>query len=275
MKKYVCALLMINSTALLGMNSRLKNVGSYLARSAEYGDYDDVKRRLDSGVDVDQEDNGGYTALDQACEKGLQKIALLLLERGADPFKGNRFISTPLHHAIYYRMVTVCDALLKNVALAKMPAYEKSSYRRLLTVLCCLSLETSVCRVPREVMLSIISFADDLCLDLVKVIFSHPSWSLKDKCNVAQSLIGKDAICKVLSGCSKPQFDEYFTDKGEIQSETAPSYVGRRVGSILMYDPEDSVTDDQRLIINIYCLLRQDTFEERLPGLIKKWFFTL
>jgi len=55
-----------------------------LFQPAASGDYAEVKRLIESGADVNAQDNEGWTALMWASEAGYIKVAKLLIEEGAD-----------------------------------------------------------------------------------------------------------------------------------------------------------------------------------------------
>ena len=53
--------------------------------------YNDVKRILSSGIDINSKDNQGTTALSIAFENGNKRMLDLLLENGADPYAKDGF----------------------------------------------------------------------------------------------------------------------------------------------------------------------------------------
>lgn len=57
-----------------------------LISAVQKGDFDKVRELIDNGVDLNEADRTGYTALMAASEKGDVEIASYLLERGADAF---------------------------------------------------------------------------------------------------------------------------------------------------------------------------------------------
>jgi ankyrin repeat protein len=71
-----------------------------LHRAAFDGDVEQVRRLLDSGVDVDVEAEPSGTALHAAIENGRVDVVRLLLGRGAEVQKSGNGRFTPLAHAI-------------------------------------------------------------------------------------------------------------------------------------------------------------------------------
>lgn len=59
---------------------------SELVSKASFGDFDEVKSLVESGLNIDaQDDSYGYTALMWACEHNFIDMARYLLSKGADP----------------------------------------------------------------------------------------------------------------------------------------------------------------------------------------------
>ena len=75
------ALMIFGSCA---MTSETRRERKALFQSAESGDYAEVKRLIEVGVDVNHQDTVGYTALMAASEMGHIDIVKLLIEEGAD-----------------------------------------------------------------------------------------------------------------------------------------------------------------------------------------------
>lgn len=59
------------------------------------GDLEQIKKLLDSGVDVNEGDEQGWTPLNWAAGKGNVEILSLLVEKGADVLKVGRDLRTP------------------------------------------------------------------------------------------------------------------------------------------------------------------------------------
>lgn len=93
----------------------------------------------------------------------------------------------------------------------------------------------------------------------------------------ARSIIGTDALCKTFSKHCLPALKKIFKKKGFSDRLTAPKYAKQLHEKLLRPLPEGSNWSEEYKEKHsaIYELLRQDTFKERLPGLIRKWFFTL
>eukprot|EP00929_Paragymnodinium_shiwhaense_P015182 TRINITY_DN123226_c0_g1_i1.p1 TRINITY_DN123226_c0_g1~~TRINITY_DN123226_c0_g1_i1.p1 ORF type:complete len:285 (+),score=79.35 TRINITY_DN123226_c0_g1_i1:69-923(+) len=87
--------------------------------AARYGDVDDVKALLSSGVDVDA--YGGSagsraTALLMACANGHQDVVQALLDAKADMSKGNESCSSPLHWSALNGHLDICKLLVERKA---------------------------------------------------------------------------------------------------------------------------------------------------------------
>jgi len=78
-----------------------------------YGTFNNVKRLLKNGIDINGRDNDLSTALHVAISYNKTDIALFLLENGADvTLQTNRGL-TPLHYAAEYDNLAVAEAILK------------------------------------------------------------------------------------------------------------------------------------------------------------------
>ncbi|KAK4770827.1 hypothetical protein SAY87_031359 [Trapa incisa] len=84
------------------------------------GDLVGIKEMLDSGVDVNFKDIDHRTALHIAACQGLTEVATLLLERGAQVDSKDRWGSTPLADAIYYKNEDLIKLLEKHGAKPPM-----------------------------------------------------------------------------------------------------------------------------------------------------------
>ncbi|WJX26860.1 hypothetical protein P8452_15733 [Trifolium repens] len=87
--------------------------GVRLMYSANEGDVDGISEVLESGVSVNFRDVDGRTALHIAACQGLTHVVELLLEKGADVDPKDRWGSTPLADAIFYKNNDVIK-LLEN-----------------------------------------------------------------------------------------------------------------------------------------------------------------
>ncbi|XVE51519.1 hypothetical protein DITRI_Ditri02bG0048600 [Diplodiscus trichospermus] len=90
--------------------------GVRLMYLANEGDLDGIHELLDSGVNVNFRDIDDRTALHVAACQGQTGVVSLLLERGADVRSKDRWGSTPLADAIYYKNHDVIKLLEKNGA---------------------------------------------------------------------------------------------------------------------------------------------------------------
>ena len=276
MKNYLLPLMLLMSLPLLAMDSGFRNTGTYLSVSAELGDFEDVKRLLDRGTEANQVDDEDMTALYVACSKGFQDIALLLLDRGADPtIMAGQCPSTPLHNAIKNRMFPVVEAIVKIRALATLPEYSKDAYNHVLTVLCCFSLDRVDRQLPIACRLKILGLDESLCKDIVAIVLSKEGVPLEQKLQAAKSIIGEEAVCKILSEHCLPHLEAFFELKGFMDRSTAPEYAKMEHERDVRPLPEGNWSEEYKEQHSaIYELLRLDTLEERLPVLIRKWFFT-
>src|SRR4051812_27789657 len=66
-----------------------------LIEAAKSGNLETVEALLNSGAEVDEADEKGWTALTFAAGQGDLTMVRLLVERGADPFKVGRDQRTP------------------------------------------------------------------------------------------------------------------------------------------------------------------------------------
>lgn len=87
--------------------------GVRLMYSANEGDVDGIREVIESGVSVNFRDVDGRTALHIAACQGLTHVVQLLLEKGADVDPKDRWGSTPLADAIFYKNKDVIK-LLEN-----------------------------------------------------------------------------------------------------------------------------------------------------------------
>ncbi|KAJ4703731.1 putative Protein kinase [Melia azedarach] len=90
--------------------------GVRLMYSANERDLEGIKELLDSGIDVNYHDIDNRTALHVAACQGFTEVVSLLLERGAAVDSKDRWGSTPLADAIYYRNNDVIKILEKHGA---------------------------------------------------------------------------------------------------------------------------------------------------------------
>src|ERR1051325_3366287 len=66
-----------------------------LIEAAKAGDFQQAERLIESGADVNQQDEQGWTPLNFAAGKGDLPLTRLLVEHGADIFKVGRDQRTP------------------------------------------------------------------------------------------------------------------------------------------------------------------------------------
>jgi uncharacterized protein len=84
-----------------------------LIEAVKSNDYTRVKEFIDSGADINQQDEYGWTPLNWASGRGDLKIVTLLLEKGADVLKVGRDQRTPYRIALAAGHVEVVKLLRK------------------------------------------------------------------------------------------------------------------------------------------------------------------
>ncbi|XP_020615067.1 protein phosphatase 1 regulatory subunit 16A-like [Orbicella faveolata] len=87
-----------------------------LLEAASRGDYDEVKRMLDYGVDPNLANDDGLTSLHQACIDECEDIAELLVGYGADIDAEDRELWTPLHASAACENFAMVQYLVGNGA---------------------------------------------------------------------------------------------------------------------------------------------------------------
>ncbi|XP_047334556.1 integrin-linked protein kinase 1 [Impatiens glandulifera] len=102
--------------------------GVRLMYLANEGDLEGIKELLDNGTDVNFSDIDGRTALHVAVCQGLTNVVELLLLRGAKVGAQDRWTSTPLADAIYYKNYDVIKLLEQYGAkLSLAPLHVKNA----------------------------------------------------------------------------------------------------------------------------------------------------
>src|SRR5262245_9892592 len=96
-----------------------------LFEAAKGGDLETAERLLDSGADVNQGDEQGWTPLNFASGRGDLEMVKLLITKGADPFKVGRDQRTPYMIALAAGRVDVVK-YLREVEDATDPEKAKS-----------------------------------------------------------------------------------------------------------------------------------------------------
>ncbi|KAG9448141.1 hypothetical protein H6P81_014269 [Aristolochia fimbriata] len=91
-----------------------------LMYSANEGDLNGIEELLDSGTDVNFRDIDGRTALHVAACQGKTEVVGLLLNRGAEVDPTDRWGSTPLADAIYYKNHDVIKLLERHGAKPRL-----------------------------------------------------------------------------------------------------------------------------------------------------------
>eukprot|EP00744_Colponema_vietnamica_P001749 GILI01002862.1.p2 GENE.GILI01002862.1~~GILI01002862.1.p2 ORF type:complete len:236 (+),score=53.74 GILI01002862.1:86-793(+) len=83
-----------------------------LTKACKEGNSEEVKRLIREGIDVNQKDKNGSTALFTACWYGRESVANLLLEHGAEVNAQNVRLNTPLHLCVEKGHVNIVLVLL-------------------------------------------------------------------------------------------------------------------------------------------------------------------
>ncbi|XP_010529228.1 PREDICTED: serine/threonine-protein kinase STY8 [Tarenaya hassleriana] len=96
------------------------DAGVRLMYLANEGDIEGIKELLDSGVDANFRDTDDRTALHVAACQGLKDVVELLIDRQAEINPEDRWGSTPLADAIFYKNIDVIKLLEKHGAKPPM-----------------------------------------------------------------------------------------------------------------------------------------------------------
>jgi ankyrin repeat protein len=88
-----------------------------LLKACKDGNFDEAKRLIDAGVDVNAMDAHGWTPLYWACNMGHVKVAKLLIKNGANVNSNeNEYKTTPLHVGCQQFLPRLAELLIKNGA---------------------------------------------------------------------------------------------------------------------------------------------------------------
>lgn len=90
-----------------------------LIEAAKAGDVTNATHLIETGVDVNQQDDHGWTPLNWAAGRGDLQMVSLLIEKGADPFKVGRDRRTPYDIALAAGHVEVVKYLRQVEANAE------------------------------------------------------------------------------------------------------------------------------------------------------------
>lgn len=82
-----------------------------LIEAVKAGDYETAERLIEKGVDINQQDQQGWTPLNFAAGKGNMSLVKLLVEKGADVFRAGRDMRTPYMIALAAGRVEVVKYL--------------------------------------------------------------------------------------------------------------------------------------------------------------------
>lgn len=112
----VTKLFPLNTRSATDKNDRNRHSEASLRTAAEYGQVEAVLRLLDDhGVDVDAvEEKTILTALHYASMNDQLEVAQVLLERGANPSKADRFGKTALHYCVQWERCRCLSYFLKK-----------------------------------------------------------------------------------------------------------------------------------------------------------------
>ncbi|CAN1847292.1 Integrin-linked protein kinase 1 [Linum perenne] len=103
--------------------------GVRLMYAANEGNIDGIQELLDSGIDINFRDIDNRTALHIAACQGLTEVTSFLLDKGAEVDPKDRWGSTPLADAIYYKNHDVIKLLEKRGAKPLMAPMHVSHAR--------------------------------------------------------------------------------------------------------------------------------------------------
>lgn len=82
-----------------------------LIEAVKAGDYETAEKLIEKGVDINQQDQQGWTPLNFAAGKGSMSLVKLLVEKGADVFRAGRDMRTPYMIALAAGRVEVVKYL--------------------------------------------------------------------------------------------------------------------------------------------------------------------
>jgi len=82
-----------------------------LIEAVKADDYETAEKLIESGIDIDQQDQQGWTPLNFAAGKGSMPLVKLLVEKGADVLKTGRDLRTPYMIALAAGRVEVVKYL--------------------------------------------------------------------------------------------------------------------------------------------------------------------
>lgn len=254
---------------------------------AEAGSLIGVKERLAAGEDINQLDGDGSTALYGACQFNHKDVALYLLEQGADPTifqsptvaapirelalllldpetdqNASEFsTSTPLHYAINYGTLPVCEAILKRICAIHMPCFSQDSYKRVLAALCVFK---RYGEFPVEVRRAIWGIIPELGWDVLCILFgSDQKEPIEHKMHRAIEVLGSSTSAELLSRNVMKELRAFLLLKGDMDHLRPYEYA---------VECCKDVSDAHHPCKEIVQLLNPDSLNERLPELILKWF---
>ena len=113
------------------VNAVSKRGEPMLAAAIDYGDVETVKYLIEHGANVNAQSRHA-TMLTYAITTGRRAIALLLLEKGANPNIYNGFESSPITTAVRQNDVEMLNALIKNGARLNLNDNEGSFFYRII-----------------------------------------------------------------------------------------------------------------------------------------------
>lgn len=257
--------------ALMPLSARAMSTHIFscsLTVSAEVGNFEDVKKRITAGEDVNKVDGDGFSAFYLACQNNYQEIAEYLLEHGADSFlmpQGGIGVATPMHYAISYVNLELCEAMLKQICLKHMPCFNKASFERIFAVLCLFKLRGEL---PAEVRNRILCSDPELGFEVLGILFgSDKNEPIADKIARARVVLGSEACGRLLSIPCREDIHALLSLMSGF-SGAVFWYAQRCYENAAQRANENSIERSHQIAL----LLNPDSLKERLPGLILKWF---
>lgn len=108
------------------MKRKEKNIP--LCDAVLFNDYDMFKQLINDGVDVNEKDYNGVTALWYAAQQGHCEMAKLLIEHGADLEVKDNYGNTPLWKAVFFSKSFPSGEIIKLLVDAGADVRAENNY---------------------------------------------------------------------------------------------------------------------------------------------------
>ena len=277
----------------LPLGEELFSMPVSLPLSAETGNFEDVKKLVVAGEDVNKVDSDGFSAFYLACQNNHLEVALYLLVHGANPLlvpEDEGVVETPVHHAIAHGNVELCEAIIKHICLPHMPVYKAKSLPRVRMALwvfkqCMKKLYThevsdekgkeeavepeqqEISNLPRELRIRILCIDQELVYDVLGILFGKDQKEpISNKMARAIAVLGSANTGRLLSVPCREDIQAVFSMKGGLMSKEVSAYAQE------CCKKTSETEDEQKRRKALADLFNPDSLNERLPGLIIKWF---